>query len=121
MTDDARLAPLTKRLVEYFTAIGARAGHVFELRDINLQVMMNVFAADERALLDAALDRLVADGMLLRVSATGCSLTAAGLEQVNCLRTDSGRRPLPAPSGERDDAVARGLPPTRRRRIPVAR
>ena len=70
MTDAQRLEELTQRLLDYFAAIGARAGHVFELRDINHQVMMNVFAADERAVLDAALDGLVAGDVLLRVSAS---------------------------------------------------
>jgi len=98
MTDAQRLEKLTQRLLDYFAAIGARAGHVFEMRDINHQVMMNVFAADERAVLDAALDGLVAGGTLVRVSPTGWSLT------------DSGR-----------ERVARGPSPTRRRHIPVAR
>jgi len=121
MTDAQRLEKLTQRLLDYFAAIGARAGHVFELRDINHQVMMNVFAADERAVLDAALDGLVAGDVLRRVSASGWSLTDAGLEQVNRLRSASGRSVAGVPGVEGDDAVARGLSPTRRRRIPVAR
>jgi hypothetical protein len=121
MTDAQLLERLTRRLLEYFAAIGAGPGHVFELRDINHQVMMNVFAASERDMLEAALDALVADGMLLRLSATGCSLTEQGVERVNSLRSTSARGAAPGPAPQRDDAVARGLAPTGRRRIPLVR
>jgi DNA-binding transcriptional regulator PaaX len=87
-TNDAtRVDTITRNLENYFAAIGAPKGHVFELRDINLQVMMNAFAADERALLDVALSRLVDDGSLQRVSATGCSLTDEGLARVKRARS----------------------------------
>jgi len=76
---------LTRNLMNYFVALGALQGHVFTLRDINLQVMMNVFAPNERALLDVVLARLVAEGDLRRVSEPGYVLTDQGLNRVRLL------------------------------------
>jgi len=78
---------LTRRLVDYFVALSAAKSHVFELRDINLQVMANVFAPKERALLDVAIEGLIQDGVLHRVSATGYSLTDEGVGRVTQLRS----------------------------------
>jgi hypothetical protein len=72
--------------MNYF-ALGAQRGHVFTLRDINLQVMMNVFAPKERALLDVVLASLVAEGELSRASEPGYVLTEQGLERVRRLRS----------------------------------
>ena len=80
-----RLESLTSNLMNYFAALGAQQGHVFTLRDINLQVMMNVFAPDERALLDVVLARLVAEGDLSRVSEPGYVLTDQGLNRVRLM------------------------------------
>jgi hypothetical protein len=71
--------------MNYFVALGAPRGHVFTLRDINLQVMMNVFAPQERALLDVVLAGLVADGELSRTPEPGYVLTDEGLERVRHL------------------------------------
>ena len=79
------LENLTRNLMNYFAALGASQGHVFTLRDINLQVMMNVFAPDERALLDVVLARLVAEGDLRRVSEPGYVLTDQGLNRVRLM------------------------------------
>jgi hypothetical protein len=76
---------LTRNLMNYFVALGASQGHVFTLRDINQQVMMNVFAPQERALLDLVLARLVAEGDLSRVSEPGYVLTDQGLSRVRRL------------------------------------
>ena len=76
---------LTRNLMNYFVALGASQGHVFTLRDINLQVMMNVFAPKERALLDVVLARLVAEGDLSPVSEPGYVLTDQGLDRVRLL------------------------------------
>ena len=121
MTDAIRTEILTRNLLNYFAAVAGRQGHVFELRDINLQVMMNVFAANERLLLDGALDGLVAGGVLLRVSPTGWSLTDLGLAGANTLRPTHGLSAPAARVESNEDAVAHGLPPTRGRRIPVTR
>jgi hypothetical protein len=85
------LENLTRNLMNYFVALGARQGHVFTLRDINLQVMMNVFAPGERELLDVALAGLVADGDLRRASEPGYVLTDQGLNRVKLLRSDVAR------------------------------
>jgi len=77
---------LTRKLLGYFAALGAPKGHVFEVRDINLQVMMNVYAPAERALLEVVIEGLVQRGALRRVSATGYSLTDDGLARVRRLR-----------------------------------
>jgi hypothetical protein len=81
---------LTRNLENYFVALGAPKGHVFTLQDINLQVMMNVFAPEERALLDVVIEALVLDGGLRRVSATGYVLTDEGLGRVSRLRSHPG-------------------------------
>jgi len=86
------LENLTRNLMNYFAALGASQGHVFTLRDINLQVMMNVFAPKERALLDVALARLVAEGDLNRVSEPGYVLTDQGLNRVRLLRSNVAQR-----------------------------
>ena len=77
---------LTRNLTNYFVALGAQQGHVFTLRDINLQVMMNVFAPEERALLDVVLAGLVADGDLSRTPEPGYVLTEQGLNRVRNMR-----------------------------------
>jgi hypothetical protein len=109
----AAVQAVMRNLVNYFAAIGAAKGHVFELRDINHHVMMNVFAPEERALLDVALDGLIEDGALWRVSTTGCSLTDDGLAHVNRQRaahqgSPAARGPAPTPDGQpsRDEAGA---------------
>jgi hypothetical protein len=71
--------------MNYFAAVGAPRGHVFTLRDINLQVMMNVYAPQERALLDVVLAGLVADGELSRTPEPGYVLTEEGLKRVSHL------------------------------------
>ncbi len=81
------LENLTRNLMNYFVALGAQQGHVFTLRDINLQVMMNVFAPEERALLDVVLAGLVADGDLSRTFEPGYVLTEQGLDRVRTLRS----------------------------------
>ena len=79
------LENLTRNLMNYFVALGPLRGHVFTLRDINLQVMMNVFAPKERAMLDVVLARLVAEGDLSPVSEPGYVLTDQGLDRVRLL------------------------------------
>jgi hypothetical protein len=79
------LENLTRNLMNYFVALGASRGHVFTLRDINLQVMMNVYAPQERALLDVVLAGLVADGELSRTPEPGYVLTDAGRDRVRRL------------------------------------
>jgi len=81
-----RVDNLTRNLTNYFVALGAQQGHVFTLRDINLQVMMNVFAPEERALLDVVLAGLVADGDLSRTPEPGYVLTEQGLNRVRNMR-----------------------------------
>ena len=76
------LENLTRNLVNYFSAVGARRGHVFTMRDLNLQVMMNTFAPEERALLDVVLTSFVHDGSLRRLSETSYALTDEGLRRV---------------------------------------
>ena len=77
---------LTRKLLEYFAALGGPKGHIFELRDINLQVMMNVYAPAERALLEVVIEELLQDGGLRRVSATSYSLTDEGIGRVRRVR-----------------------------------
>ena len=79
------LENLTRNLMNYFVALNAPRGHVFTLRDINLQVMMNVYAPQERALLDVVLAGLVADGELSRTPDPGYVLTDEGLNRVRQL------------------------------------
>lgn len=73
---------LTRSLLNYFGAVGAPRQHVFTLRDINMQVMMNTYEAGERALLGVALARLVEAGDLLEISPTSYRLTGTGLRRV---------------------------------------
>jgi hypothetical protein len=80
------------RLMNYFAAIGAQEGRVFTLRDFNDQVMMDLFAAEERAGLAIALDAMIEAGVLRRASPTEYSLTPAGLSLVAVMRLNSYRR-----------------------------
>jgi len=73
-------------LLQYFSATSAPAWHRHTIRDFNLQVMMNVYAPAERAALDLALDELIEEQLLMRVSDTEYVLTPHGIGRVTALR-----------------------------------
>jgi hypothetical protein len=64
-------------VMQYLASVG-NAGTVFTLRDFNSQVMMNVYAAEERAVLEVALAELVDAGILERRAPTEYVLTQDG-------------------------------------------
>jgi hypothetical protein len=82
---------VTNDLMNYFAALGAAAGHNFSIRDFHSQVMMNTFAAEERAGLDLALAQLVETGVLRQASPTEYVLTPQGLLRVRAIRGSTGR------------------------------
>jgi hypothetical protein len=79
-------AKVTQDLMNYFAAIGAAEGHRFSMRDFHSQVMMNVYAPDERAVLDLALGELVDTAVLRQASPTEYVLTPEGLLSVRAIR-----------------------------------
>jgi hypothetical protein len=86
MDREHALQELTHRLLTYFGTVGAPRFHLFTLSEINLQVMMNSYAAKERDLLAIALAGLVADRDLLAMSPTSYNLTDQGMLRVRLLR-----------------------------------
>jgi hypothetical protein len=75
-----------KDLLSYFDAIGADVGRIFNVRDIDSQVMMNTFAPEARAGRDYAIADLIAEGILEQVKPTEYMLTAAGATFVKGFR-----------------------------------
>jgi hypothetical protein len=73
---------IRQRLLHYLAAVGPTVGRIFGIRDFNAQVMMNAFSAQDRDGLQPALDGLVAEGILSRVSTTDYCLTASGTRLV---------------------------------------
>jgi len=86
MHTDPLLEDLTCRLLRYFASVGDPSRHHFTVSDINLQVMMNAYAAKERDLLAIALAQLVNEGSLLRASLTSYDLTDQGMHRVRSVR-----------------------------------
>ena len=72
-----------RRLMEYFTSTYPR--RVYATRDFNTQVMADIFDAQDRATLGAALEELVADGMLELSWEIDYRITDAGLAVVRQL------------------------------------
>lgn len=64
----------------------ARPGRVFGPRDFNTQVMMNIYAPEERAALAPVLRQLVDEAILRHVSPTEYEVTPAGLQRLKSLR-----------------------------------
>ena len=87
MEQEQFLEDLTRRLLVYFGAVGAPRHHLFTLSEINLQVMLNSYAANERDLLPIALAGIVNNGDLRATSPTSYSLTDQGLRRVQGART----------------------------------
>jgi hypothetical protein len=87
MHTDPFLDDLTRRLLRYFGSVAEPRHHLFTLSDINLQVMMNSYAAKERDLLATALADLVSQGCLLPASPTSYDLTDAGMLRVRSAKT----------------------------------
>ena len=73
---------IRQRLLNYLAAVGPTVGRIFGIRDFNAQVMMNSYSAHDRDGLQPALDALVAEGILSRVSATDYCVTASGTRLV---------------------------------------
>jgi DNA-binding transcriptional regulator PaaX len=86
MQTEPFLEDLTRRLLSYFGAVADPRHHRFTLSDINLQVMMNSYAAKERDLLSTALANLVSQGCLEAASATSYELTDEGMRRVRIVR-----------------------------------
>jgi hypothetical protein len=75
-----------KDLLRYFDAIGADIGRIFNVRDIDSQVMMNTFAPEARAGRDYAIAELITEGILRQVTATQYMLTESGAKFVKGFR-----------------------------------
>jgi hypothetical protein len=70
---------LKKDLVTYIASFAPSRERVFTVRDFNSQVMAMTFDAAVRDGLAAALDELIAEGVLERRAPTDYSLTDKGL------------------------------------------
>ena len=86
MTTEPFLQVLTRRLLNYFGTVADPRHHRFTLSDINLQVMMNSYAAKERDLLATVLAELVSQGYLVLASPTSYELTDEGMVHVRSVR-----------------------------------
>ncbi len=70
---------LKSGILTYFGTISSPAHGSLSIRDFNAQLMSNMFQAGDRDVLAAALDELMAEGLLLQRSPGSYGLTAKGV------------------------------------------
>jgi hypothetical protein len=70
---------MKNQILTYFGTISSPAHGTLTIRDFNAQLMSNMFQAGDRDALAAALDELVASGLLVERSPKNYGLTAQGV------------------------------------------
>ena len=70
---------MKSQILTYFGTISSPAHGTLTIRDFNAQLMSNMFQAGDRDTLAAALDQLVASGLLVERSPKNYGLTPQGV------------------------------------------
>lgn len=82
---------LKSGILTYFGTISSPAHGSLTIRDFNAQLMSNMFQAGDRDALAAALEELVAEGLLQVKTAGAYSLTAKGVAAASEARANKVR------------------------------
>ena len=82
---------LKSGILTYFGTISSPAHGSLTIRDFNAQLMSNMFQAGDRDVLAAALDELVAEGLLQMRTSGAYSLTPRGVEAAAAAKANKAR------------------------------